>query len=122
MLSRSLGPRRGIVMVAASVAAGAAFVISRQRKLLYMPTKDIIALPSDFAQWKLKGDDITATAADGVTTRSWLIDRDGGEDGDRPRPLLVYFHGNAGPSNFCRTLFRIARAALHSYGPDPHSC
>ena len=26
------------------------------------------------------------------------------------------------PSRFCRTLFQIERAALHSYGPDPHSC
>ena len=26
------------------------------------------------------------------------------------------------PSIFCRTLFQIERAALHSYGPDPHSC
>ena len=25
------------------------------------------------------------------------------------------------PSIFCRTLFQIERAALHSYGPDPHS-
>ena len=25
------------------------------------------------------------------------------------------------PSRFCRTLFRIECAALHSYGPDPHS-
>ena len=28
----------------------------------------------------------------------------------------------AGPSRFCRTLFLIERAAVHSYGPDPHSC
>ena len=27
-----------------------------------------------------------------------------------------------GPSTFCRTLFQIERAALHSYGSDPHSC
>ena len=26
------------------------------------------------------------------------------------------------PSRFCRTLFQIKRTALHSYGPDPHSC
>ena len=26
------------------------------------------------------------------------------------------------PSTFCRTLFRIERTALHSYGPDPHPC
>ena len=26
------------------------------------------------------------------------------------------------PSNFCRTLFQIERAALHSYRPDAHSC
>ena len=26
------------------------------------------------------------------------------------------------PSRFCGTLFQIERAALHSYGPDPHSC
>ena len=26
------------------------------------------------------------------------------------------------PSRFCRTLFQIERTALHSYGPDPHSC
>ena len=26
------------------------------------------------------------------------------------------------PSRFCGTLFHIERAALHSYGPDPHSC
>ena len=26
------------------------------------------------------------------------------------------------PSRFCRTLFRIERAVVHSYGPDPHSC
>ena len=26
------------------------------------------------------------------------------------------------PVNFCRTLFQIERAALHSYGPEPHSC
>ena len=25
------------------------------------------------------------------------------------------------PSRFCGTLFQIERAALHSYGPDPHS-
>ena len=25
------------------------------------------------------------------------------------------------PSRFCRTLFQIERAALHSYGPEPHS-
>ena len=27
-----------------------------------------------------------------------------------------------GPSRFCRTLFQIERAALHSYGPGAHSC
>ena len=26
------------------------------------------------------------------------------------------------PSPFCRTLFQIERAALHSYGPESHSC
>ena len=26
------------------------------------------------------------------------------------------------PSRFCRTLFQIERAALHSYDPGPHSC
>ena len=30
--------------------------------------------------------------------------------------------GPSGPSTFCRTLFQIERAALHSYGPDAHSC
>ena len=34
---------------------------------------------------------------------------------------LNTFHRH-GPSTFCRTLFQIERAALHSYGPDPHSC
>ena len=31
-------------------------------------------------------------------------------------------HKLIGPSRFCRTLFQIERTALHSYGPDPHSC
>ena len=26
------------------------------------------------------------------------------------------------PVEICRTLFQIERTALHSYGPDPHSC
>ena len=30
--------------------------------------------------------------------------------------------GFRSPSRFCRTLFRIERVAVHSYGPDPHSC
>ena len=30
--------------------------------------------------------------------------------------------GCLGPSRFCGTLFQIERPALHSYGPDPHSC
>ena len=100
MLSRSLGSRRGILTVAAagaSVVAGAAFVVSRQRKLLYMPSSEVIALPGDFGQW-ITGADVATTAADGVTTRHWLIDdsRTPKAQDDDPRPLLVYFHGNAG--------------------------
>ena len=30
-------------------------------------------------------------------------------------------NGNGGPSRFCRTLFQIKHAALHSYGPNAHS-
>ena len=33
---------------------------------------------------------------------------------------LLFLPG--GPSDFCRTLFQIERTALHSYGPEPHSC
>ena len=35
---------------------------------------------------------------------------------------LVLAFSPIGPSDFCRTLFRVERAAVHSYGPDAHSC
>ena len=38
-------------------------------------------------------------------------------------PDFYGFYASDGPSRFCGTLFfQIECAALHSYGPDPHSC
>ena len=42
-------------------------------------------------------------------------------DALRDPPTQAYSYHDC-PSTFCRTLFQIERAALHSYGPDAHSC
>ena len=58
----------------------------QERRLIFFPTRTLAAAPADFG---LRADELSITAADGVTLHGWWIEG----PGDR---VLIWYHGNAG--------------------------
>ncbi len=73
-----------------------------QRKLLYHPSTAPTLPVADFpivTELFPESKDIELTCEDGITIRGWLLQNDAAattDDSKRPRPLVIYFHGNAG--------------------------
>ena len=58
----------------------------QERRLIFFPTRSLAAAPADFG---LRAEELSITAADGVTLHGWWIEG----PGDR---VLIWYHGNAG--------------------------
>ena len=58
----------------------------QERRLIFFPTRTLAAAPADFG---LRAEELSITAADGVTLHGWWIEG----PGDR---VLIWYHGNAG--------------------------
>ena len=58
----------------------------QERRLIFFPTRTLAAVPADFG---LRAEELSITAADGVTLHGWWIEG----PGDR---ALIWYHGNAG--------------------------
>lgn len=97
-----------------------------QRKLMYHPTR---ATFLDVAQYERLMDlypdaeNVTATCDDGVTIRGWHLCVDARRPRNR-RPLIIYFHGNAGDRSTRGAWYELFREAewdvlaydYHGYG------
>ncbi len=81
--------------LAVGLLALAVFVWFLQPKLLFYPSSQLVAAPS---QWGLPYEDVWLTTADGVRLHGWFVpaQRPAAQPG-RPRPqTLLFLHGNAG--------------------------
>ena len=58
----------------------------QERRLIFFPTRTLAAAPADVG---LRAEELSITAADGVTLHGWWIEG----PGDR---VLIWYHGNAG--------------------------
>ena len=58
----------------------------QERRLIFFPSRTLAAVPADFG---LRAEELSITAADGVTLHGWWIEG----PGDR---VLIWYHGNAG--------------------------
>ncbi len=58
-----------------------------QRRLLYAPSSELSATPSDIG---LEYEEVELTAKDGVRLHGWYVPH------ERPRAVVLYFHGNTG--------------------------
>ena len=63
-----------------------ALLASQERHLIFFPTRTLLAVPADLG---LRAEELSITAADGVTLHGWWIEG----PGDR---VLIWYHGNAG--------------------------
>jgi alpha-beta hydrolase superfamily lysophospholipase len=77
------------VIIALSVVVGVWVVVSgglwlAQRKLIYLPDRDLAPPPDDVTVW-------TVETSDGITHRVWLVPADG-----EPAARVLVFNGNAG--------------------------
>ena len=72
--------------VAFSWLALVALLASQERRLIFFPTRTLAAGPADFG---LRAEELSITAADGVSLHGWWIEG----PGDR---VLIWYHGNAG--------------------------
>ena len=73
-------------LVAFSWLALVALLALQERRLIFFPTRTLAAGPADFG---LRAEELSITAADGVSLHGWWIER----PGDR---VLIWYHGNAG--------------------------
>lgn len=91
-----------------AVLAGAALIaalVALESRLIYYPTRDHAAAPSDYG---LKAEDLSLKTADGVQLHGWWI-------GGSGRTALLFFHGNAG--NVSHRLDR-SRLLVDRFGLD----
>ena len=73
-------------LLAFSWVALVALLVFQERRLIYFPTRTLAAAPADYG---LRAEELSLTAADGVTLHGWWIEG----PGDR---VLIWYHGNAG--------------------------
>ncbi len=73
-------------LVAFSWLALVALLALQERRLIFFPTRTLAAGPADFG---LRAEELSITAADGVSLHGWWIEG----PGDR---VLIWYHGNAG--------------------------
>lgn len=73
-------------LVAFSWLALVALLALQERRLIFFPTRTLAAGPADFG---LRAEELSITAADGVSLHGWWI------EGPRDR-VLIWYHGNAG--------------------------
>lgn len=82
----------GHVLAGLGIAAG--LLWGFQGRLLFYPTSDLIATPSD---WGLAYTDVDLTSSDGVRLHGWFIPAAADQATDAPpRRTLLFLHGNAG--------------------------
>lgn len=70
-----------------------------QRKLLYFPaTAESLRIREfpDIVELYPSSSDVELTCDDGIKIRGWLLRKDEPPDSGPTRPLILYFHGNAG--------------------------
>ena len=63
-----------------------ALLAFQERRLIFFPTRTLLAAPGDYG---LRAEELSITAADGATLHGWWIEG----PGDR---VLIWYHGNAG--------------------------
>ena len=73
-------------LVACSWLALVALLALQERRLIFFPTRTLAAGPADYG---LRAEELSITAADGVTLHGWWI----AGPGER---VLIWYHGNAG--------------------------
>ena len=73
-------------LVAFSWLALVALLALQERRLIFFPTRTLAAAPADFG---LRAEELSITAADGVTLHGWWIEGPG-------ERVLIWYHGNAG--------------------------
>ena len=82
-----LGTALSIVgLLAFSWLALVALLALQERRLIFFPSRTLAAAPADFG---LRAEELSITAADGVSLHGWWIQG----PGDR---VLIWYHGNAG--------------------------
>ena len=82
-----LGTALSIVgLLAFSWLALVALLALQERRLIFFPSRNLAAAPADFG---LRAEELSITAADGVSLHGWWIQG----PGDR---VLIWYHGNAG--------------------------
>ena len=82
-----LGTALSIVgLLAFSWLALVALLAFQERRLIFFPSRNLAAAPADFG---LRAEELSITAADGVSLHGWWIQG----PGDR---VLIWYHGNAG--------------------------
>ena len=97
--SFQIGPfvRRSLKILLVAYTLVAVLLGFFQRKLLYHPRKaKPLQVEADLALMKLYPDakDVRLTCTDGTKIGAWLLTKAVGQK-DAPRPLIIYFHGNA---------------------------
>ncbi|MCY4638241.1 MAG: alpha/beta hydrolase [Acidobacteria bacterium] len=73
-------------LLAFSWLALVALLALQERRLIFFPSRTLAAAPADYG---LRAEELSITAADGVTLHGWWIEG----PGDR---VLIWYHGNAG--------------------------
>ena len=73
-------------LLAFSWLALVALLALQERRLIFFPSRNLAAAPADFG---LRAEELSITAADGVSLHGWWIQG----PGDR---VLIWYHGNAG--------------------------
>ena len=61
-------------------------LVFQERRLVYFPARSLAAAPADFG---LRAEELSITAADGVSLHGWWIEGPGNR-------VLIWYHGNAG--------------------------
>ena len=87
---------RGLIIVYTMVAALFGFL---QRQLLYAPQPATSLSVFDFQDLTSifpAATDVEVMCGSGVTIRGWLLRKSATQDATATRPLVIYFHGNAG--------------------------
>ena len=87
---------RGLIIVYTMVAALFGFL---QRQLLYAPQPASRLSVTDFHDLTSifpAADDVEVMCGSGVTIRGWLLRKSANPEATATRPLVIYFHGNAG--------------------------
>ncbi len=65
----------------------------RESSMIYLPTRVLDDTPTN---WQRQFEDVWLTTSDGIRLHGWLVKSPVGTPSEKPRPVILFFHGNAG--------------------------